>query len=110
MAVQDHALRPGRSRTVSNPGHLVRRQLLVLTCSPSNDYSCFSSPGAHLDQDQFNWLATVLYITVMVFEVRPIVLLKTTPRQIAISSTHRISPYRGFPLANGSGPFSTVEG
>lgn len=28
-----------------------------------------NSPGAHLNQDQFNWLATVLYISVMVFEV-----------------------------------------
>ncbi|KAJ3513869.1 hypothetical protein NMY22_g14914 [Coprinellus aureogranulatus] len=25
-------------------------------------------PGAHLNQDQFNWLATVLYISVMIFE------------------------------------------
>jgi hypothetical protein len=28
-----------------------------------------TSPGARLNQDQFNWLATVLYISVMTFEV-----------------------------------------
>ena len=41
---------------------------MALTCPGifTNDHSC--STGAHIDQNQFNWLGTIFYLFFLAFE------------------------------------------
>ena len=63
---QDAVRRQDDTRTISYPRALVRESAPLSTDTPSQ--MVLSSEGAHIDQNQFNWLSTIFYLFFLGFE------------------------------------------
>ena len=59
-------------------------------------------PGAHLTQNQFNWLGTIFYLSYLAFEVGGIPLTRTSSADPPfLSSSHKTVPCSTSPSASG---------
>ena len=71
---------------------------------------CYSQ-GAHLNQNQFNWLGTVFYLSYFAFQVRISRFKRIYTHHLTYilpASTHKTSLSRNSPSANGEGAHTSA--